>query len=144
MRWIVPLIVAFAVQVAFAGGHGGSHSTGATVHVNGYYRSDGERTFNAYDRAAPARARAPGTASYSAPTGRSVYDSAPSATIYVPPLPDNATVRVHEYDRQDGTHVKEYVRSAPGYADTVVGVTTTSPRRENLATNTIHDLPVLR
>ncbi len=137
MRWIVPLIVAFAVQVAFAGGHGGSHSTGATVHVNGYYRSDGTYV-HAYDRAAP------GTASYSAPTGRSVYDSAPSATIYVPPLPDNATVRVHEYDRQDGTHVKEYVRSAPGYADTVVGVTTTSPRRENLATNTIHDLPVLR
>jgi len=38
-------------------------------------------------------------------------------------------VHAHEYDRQDGTHVKEYVRSAPGYADTVVAVAT-SPRRD--------------
>ena len=39
-----------------------------------------------------------------------------------------ATVHAREYDRQDGTHVKEYVRSAPGYADTVVAVASSPPR----------------
>jgi hypothetical protein len=134
MRWIVPLIVALAVQIAWAGGHGGSHSTGGTVHVNGYYRKDGTYV-HPYDRAAP------GTASYSSsvyePTTSTSSASVPTTTTYVPPIPDNATVRVHEYDRQDGTHVKEYVRSAPGYADTVVGLTTTSPSRENPATSIV-------
>jgi hypothetical protein len=39
-------------------------------------------------------------------------------------------VHVNEYDRQDGRHVKEYVRSAPGYPDTVVAVAA-SPKREH-------------
>src|SRR6476646_8843278 len=129
MRWIVPLIVALAAQIAWAGGHGsGSHSTGGTVHVSGYTRKDGTYV-NPYDRAAP------GFGSYSAPASH-VYEptvpttstgsavTAPITATYVAPIPANATLHVRESDRQDGTHVKEYVRSAPGYADTVVAVAT--------------------
>jgi hypothetical protein len=54
---------------------------------------------------------------------------APTTTLYVPPIPANATVHVREHDRQDGIHVKEYIRGAPGYADTVVAVAS-SPKRE--------------
>ncbi len=45
MKWInrpsvVSLILVFIAQIALAGGHG-SHSSGGTVHVSGYYRKDG-------------------------------------------------------------------------------------------------------
>jgi hypothetical protein len=121
MRWIVPLIVALAVQIAWAGGHGSGHSSG-TVHVNGYYRKDGTYV-HPYDRAAT------GTASYSSsvyePTTRTTSSaSVPTTTTYVPAIPNGATVRVHGYYRQDGTYVHEYVRSAPGIADTVISTTT--------------------
>jgi len=54
--------------------------------------------------------------------------------MYVAPIPANATVHIHEHDRKDGTHVKEYVRSAPGYADTVVAVATSSKREHHAPT----------
>src|SRR5438552_9060664 len=99
-----------AIASAFAGG--------GTVHVHSYYRKDGTYV-HAYDRAAP------GTGSYSPsmyePTTRTSSTSVrttSSTTSYVPAVPDNATVHVHGYYRQDGTYVQEYVRSAPGMADT--------------------------
>ena len=54
MKWItraslIPFIVAFVAQVAWAGGHG---SRGGSVHVRGYYRSNGTYV-HAYNRAAP-------------------------------------------------------------------------------------------
>src|SRR5207249_2124532 len=115
MRWIlrtsiVSLIVVLTAQIAWAGGHS---SGGGTVHVDAYYRKDGTYV-HAYDRAAP------GYGSYSAPASR-VYEptlpttstasavTAPSTATYVAPVPANATVHVRESDRQDGTHVKEYV-----------------------------------
>jgi hypothetical protein len=144
--------VLIAAPLAFAGGHGsGSHSSGGTVHVSGYYRKDGTYV-NAYDRSAP------GTSSYSSHASAKPYSGspysppiapnandpttstslantvAPATTVYVPPIPDNATVHVREHERQDGTHVKEYVRSAPGYADTVVAVATSSKREHHTPT----------
>ena len=134
--------VLIAAQIAWGGGHGsGGHSVGGTVHVSGYYRKDGTYV-HPYDRAAA------GYGSYFTPASR-VYEStlptisttlpttstaspatAPRTATYVAAIPANAAVHAREYDRQDGTHVKEYVRSAPGYADAVVAVAT-SARREN-------------
>jgi hypothetical protein len=150
--------VALAAQIASAGGHrSGSHSSGGTVHVSSYYRKDGTYV-HSYDRAAPGSGSGsysgsgshPGSSSHSGLKAPSVYEptlgttsAAAATTPYVAPIPANATVHVREYDREDGRHVKEYVRSAPGYADTVVAVAS-SPRREkhtitkpaNVATST--------
>jgi hypothetical protein len=73
MKWItraslIPLIVAFVAQVAWAGGHssrggtvhvrgyhlsnGGHSSRSGTLHVRGYYRNNGTYV-HAYNRAAP-------------------------------------------------------------------------------------------
>ena len=57
MKWItraslIPLILALVAQVAWAGGHSGR---GATLHVRGYYRSNGTYV-HAYNRAAPGTA----------------------------------------------------------------------------------------
>jgi hypothetical protein len=121
----ISLIVAFAGQFAWARGHGsGSHSSaGCTVPVTGYYRKDGTYV-HAYDRAAPGTASHSGTGvSPYAASGWTATTSVPAVPA-VPPVPDSATVRVQGYYRQDGTYVHEYVRSAPGTADAVVGVAT--------------------
>jgi hypothetical protein len=68
---LVALIVTFAAQIAWAGGH----SSGRTVHVHSYYRKDGTYV-HAYDRAAP------GTASHSAAT--SGTGTTKSSAAYVP------------------------------------------------------------
>ncbi len=138
MRWIVPLIIALAAQIAWAGGHSsGSHSNGGTVHVNGYYRKDGTYV-HAYDRAAP------GTGSYSPsvyePTTRTSSTSVPTTPTTTTSVPDSATVRVHGYYRQDGTYVQEFIRSAPGTADTVVG-TTTSRKPVNATASAVATTP---
>jgi hypothetical protein len=129
-RSIVSPIVALAAQIAWAGGHSGSHSSGPTVHVNGYYRKDGTYV-HSYDRAAPgygSYSTAPNVYGSTRPTTSTTTSTASTATApsapYVAPIPNNATVHVHEYYRQDGTYVKEFVRSAPGTADTVIGATT--------------------
>ena len=79
------LIVAFAAQLAWAGG--------GTVHVHGYYRKDGTYV-HAYDRSAPGTASS--TSSISGST-TSVSSTAPAnvpsksnAPVFIPVGPDPA------------------------------------------------------
>src|SRR5207249_5979969 len=110
-------------------------------------RKDGTYV-QSYDRAAPGAASAsyptstpstlgPGATpnlstqtSVYAPTTSSTLPRTPvsvtsSAPKYTAAAPDPATTyHVHGYYRSDGTYVQEYVRSAPGTADTVVATAT--------------------
>src|SRR5260370_31578559 len=88
MKWtistsLLSLIVAFAAQIAWAGGH----SSGGGVHVNGYYRKDGTYV-QAYNRAAP------GTASHSTTSSADTSYAATTAAVAVPAaMPDSRSAK---------------------------------------------------
>ena len=123
---IILFCVLFVAQITWAGSHG---SGTKSVYVHGYTRKDGTYV-QPYYRSAP------GTGSYSptVPNTPSAYvpntSSKPaasfntSAPVAAVPEAPGATVNVHGYYRHDGTYVKEYVRSAPGMADTTTAVAT--------------------
>jgi hypothetical protein len=116
-----------AITSAFAGDK--------SVYVHGYTRKDGTYVDPHY-RSAPGTASHSGTSpnSYapSTATESTTTTSVPVAPI-VPPIPANATVHVHGYYKPDGTYVQEFIRSAPGTADTVIS--TTSRKRVNATTS---------
>jgi hypothetical protein len=79
---LIPLIIAFAAQIAWAGGRDSSRSSfGSSVHVRSYYRSNGTYV-HSYNRAAPH------TSSYST-TGSTGFGRSTiprTSTAYVPKM----------------------------------------------------------
>jgi hypothetical protein len=78
---LIPLIIAFAAQTAWAGGRG---TFGGTVHVRGYYRSNGTYV-HSYERTAPR------TSSFSATRSPSLGTSANSPRTSTAHVPDMST-----------------------------------------------------